>query len=302
MSVPQVKARIVEFGDRTAAIPVERIVATGNSRQTPNAVPKTLRYEGSDIPVVDLAGALSAAPGTGGRVLIVRDGSGLCAAFVDECGPPVNLPIQQVDPALKNWSRGSVIGYASRSGILVPILDPAALRAASPIRPAANPPAISSVQPIATGTGAPNHSRVVLFDVGPKEQSVTLGLSLEQVPEIRDDLSHAMTPGAPPWILGVATWRLMPATALDFGLLFGHGPTPADRWLIVRGFEERELFLVPSQRDVRITEAESATNGSPIPGWATCWMHGAYAIESREFLFPDLSAVSRAWRGLATAD
>ena len=81
---------------------------------------------------------------------------------------------------------------------------------------AAKPP---SVQEIEQSGQSSEGGRVVLFSIGDGSAPERLGLSLIQVPEVRDTVQVTEFPGSPPWVDGLALWQGRIIVALDLGVL-----------------------------------------------------------------------------------
>ncbi|MFK7897371.1 MAG: chemotaxis protein CheW [Myxococcota bacterium] len=304
MTLKHQESQLLICGRHRFAVPSANITGSGKlPGVNPERHPQlSIRHQQNRIPATDLR--VLFAPEDSNRddslIVLVQSKQGPRALIVHAATNAVASEQLAIPETLRSFGLESMNGAIRTDGKLVWSLDidgeissEITLKAedAFEIKP-------RTVASIENSGKISDGARVVLFPVGgPTPEAERLGLSLQQVPEVRDAVSVTPLPISPPWVEGVAVWQKRMVPVIDLGILCGLGPTPAERFLVIQGTRENEFFIARSGRDVRVLSAQSALEGQGIPQWASAWSYGAYELDDTSFNFLDVGTVSSTWHG-----
>ncbi|MBI4902061.1 MAG: chemotaxis protein CheW [Acidobacteria bacterium] len=158
--------------------------------------------------------------------------------------------------------------------------------------------------PAATLDGARRHGKQIITLSLAHERApdvpVRFAISAGQALEIRSGLPMITVPNAPPFVVGLASWRNLPVPVVDLAKWLGLPPapyTPGTRLLICRGTIGRHsrdagLLAVPAVDDFRKLDLPIAYEPWPtaVP-WNSSLALGIYRAERSMLVVPDLDAI-----------
>ena len=303
MSTENPEFHLLTCGIQRFAIPSANVIGSGKlPGVNPDRRPElTIRHQEQSIGATDLSVLFAAVPNqmAASVIVLVQAKSGPRAFIVNEVVAGVTGETLSIPNSLQDFGLGSMEGLVNLDGTLAWMLniDGDLLACESPADAKAFTARPGPVSSIENSGKSSDGGRIVLFPIGEASQMDRFGLSLTQVPEVRDSVNVTALPLSPPWIEGVALWQNRVIAVLDLGILCGRGPTPAERFLVVQGLGEDELFIFRSGRDVRVLATRNAGEAAGVPTWAQPWAHGAYELDQIPFCFLDAQTVASSWRG-----
>ncbi len=163
---------------------------------------------------------------------------------------------------------------------------------------------VSEPSPTPVVDGVRRHNRQIitlsLAHERAPEVPVRFAISAGQALEIRSGLPMISVPNAPPFVVGLASWRNLPVPVVDLAMWLGlpAAPyTPGSRLLICRGTIGRHsrdagLLAVPAVDDFRKLDLPIAYEPWPTAvHWNSSLALGIYRAERSMLVVPDLDAI-----------
>jgi chemotaxis signal transduction protein len=146
--------------------------------------------------------------------------------------------------------------------------------------------------PPARGEG---ERRLLLFTTG-RPQGLPFGLNARQALEMLRPRQVRPVPGAPPYLLGLVSWRGEPIAALDLEVRLGlaHDPATVRRLLVVRSWDQEAVAAFVVDRVVAILQQPFRARRLPAPPAARAdLLRGAFEEAGHPFIVPDIDRVLR---------
>jgi chemotaxis signal transduction protein len=137
--------------------------------------------------------------------------------------------------------------------------------------------------------------RLLLFTTG-RPQGLPFGLNARQALEMLRPRQVRLVPGAPPYLLGLVSWRGEPIAALDLEvrLDLAREPSTVRRLLVVRSRHQEEVAAFVVDRVVAILQQPFRARRLPPPPAARAdLLRGAFEEAGHPFIVPDIDRVLR---------
>lgn len=151
----------------------------------------------------------------------------------------------------------------------------------------------------APSAGSSSNGRLVLFSCAstgdrPLFELASFALSLSQVQEVTRRRPATRVPGAPPYLLGLISWRRKAVPVVDLPQRLGLGGSAGNavRLLVARGAAVSRLVAFPVHAEVRMaTLPLDCRPAAPGPPFDSPLIRGLFEHEERVLVLADLDRV-----------
>lgn len=137
--------------------------------------------------------------------------------------------------------------------------------------------------------------RLLLFSTG-RPRGLPFGLNARQALEMLRPRQVRPLPGAPPYLLGLVSWRGEPIAALDLDVRLGlaRDSTTVRRLLVVRSRDQEEVAALVVDRMAAILQQPFRfRQAPPPPAMRADLLRGVFEEAGQPFLLPDIDRMLR---------